>query len=328
MTKEELLLAVGQVDEALLANCETKAPGRKLWKITAVAALFACAVIGMAVGRPGSEPVPTSPEPTEPQWECSMLSTMNGASAPLGLAAADAAVVWNRGTYQDENAPREMTVTFDGVCYTGQYRYSICVVGCGAIKDYYQSESPDAAFSEFSVDRETGKLTGIDFVTRGYFAANEETEALEDPINMLPGIAKQWAAHFLDVEQYKMRLSSTRVMQDPRTILYIFDFVKEVDGVGTTDKLQLLITDRGILGWIGTKQLGWVENSQEQLEAFAMADPKALIQRDTTLTSVTVQEKYYGITPEGKVVMLVRCSAKVQAGMTAGYIIVIENTAQ
>lgn len=325
MTKEELLLAVGQVDDDLLANCETKAPRQKRWKIAAVAALFACAVMGAAVGRSGAEPVPTT---SEPQWECSMLSGMNSASAAFGLAASDVAEVWNRGTYQDESAPGEMTVTFDGVCYTGQYRYSICVVGCGKVKDYYQSEGPNAAFSEFSVDRETGKLTGIDFVTTGYFEANEKTEALEDPINMLPGIAKQWAAHFIDVEQYKMRLSSTRVMQDPRTILYIYEFVKEVDGVGTTDQLQLLITDRGILGWIGTKQVGWVEDHRQQLEAFAMADPKALIQRDTTLTGVTVQEKYYGITPAGKVVMLVRCSVTVKGSMTAGAIVVIENTAQ
>ena len=325
MTKEELLLAVGQVEDDLLANCEAKVPRQTIWKLVAAAALVACAVMGAAIGRFGTEPVPTD---SQPQWECSMLSAMNGEPAAFRLEAFDVADVWNKGTYQDENAPREMTVTFDGVCYTGQYRYSICVVGCGKIKDYYQSEDPDATFAEFSVDRESGALTGIDFVTWDYFEANEKTEALEDPMNTLPGIAKQWASHFIDVEQYKMRLDSTRVMQDPRTILYIYAFVKEVDGTGTTDQLQLLITDRGLLGWIGTKQLGWVENHQKQLEVFATVDPKALIQRDTNLTGVTVQEYYYGITPEGKVVMLVNCSVTVKGSMTAGAVIVIENTTQ
>lgn len=328
MTNEELLRAVGHVDEDILENCESVKPARWKARIAAAAALFACVIIGAAVARPGAQPMPTDPEPTQPKWECFMLSGMNGASPPLGLAASDAAAVWNRGTYQDENAPREMTITFDGITYTGYYRNSICAVGCGKIKDYYQSEGPDAAFSEFSVERETGILTGIDFVTRDYFDANEATEPLEDPINMLPDMARQWASHFIDVDQYKMRLASTRVMQEPRTVLYVYEFVKEVDGRSTTDKLQMLITDRGILGWIGSWQLGWVEDNRDQLEAFACVDAKALIQRDTNYTGVAVSKESYGITPEGKAVMLVSCSVKVQGSMTAGAILVIENTAQ
>ena len=328
MTKEELLLAVGQVDEALLANCEAKAPRKKLSKIAAVAALFVCVVMGVAVGRPGSEPVPTAPEPTQPQWECSMLSTMNGASAPLGLAASDAAVVWNRGTYQDENAPREMTVTFDGETYTGNYQYSICVVGCGYIKDFYQREDRNAHFAEFSVHRETGQLMGIDFATKDFFTRNEEAQALEDPRNMLPDMVRQWASYFIDTDQYEMRLYRSLAQKDPEMTTYTYEFVRKANGLDTTDLLQVMVSDRGILGWIGAKHLGWVEENRDQLEAFACVDSKALIQRDTNLTSVAVEKESYGITPEGKVVMLVLCSAKVQAGMSAGYIIVIENTAQ
>ena len=328
MTNEELLRAVGHVDEDILENCERAKPsGRKAW-MTAAAALFACVVMATVMGKPGQEPVPTDPEPTEPKWECSMLSGMNGASPPLGLAASDAAAVWNRGTYQDENAPREMTITFDGETYTGNYQYSICVVGCGYIKDYYQREDRNAHFAEFSVHRETGQLMGIDFATKDFFTRNEEAQSLEDPRNMLPDMVRQWASYFINIEQYEMRLYRAVAQKDPEMTTYTYEFVRKANGLDTTDLLQVMVSDRGILGWIGAKHLGWVEDNQDQLEAFASVDAKALIQRDTNLTGVMIQKESYGITPEGKTVMLVSCSGKVQAGMSAGYIIVIENTAQ
>lgn len=329
MTREELLLAVGHIEEDLLANCDAqrKAPRKRMWKIAAVAASFACIVLGATVARKDA-PTPVIPEQTEPRWECSLLSTMNGSSAGFGLTAADASAVWNRGTFQDAAAPQEMTITFDGKTYTGNYSYSICVVGCGYIKDYYQSEDPRGAFSEFSIRRETGALTGIHFATREFFARNAETPVLEDPSNMLPDMAKQWASHFIDVEAYEMYLYRTIPQQDPKMTTYIYEFVKKANGLDTTDWLQVMLSDRGILGYIGMKQPGWVDEQEEQLQAFASVDPKALIQRDTALTNVAVRKQYYGITPEGKVVLLVNCSVTVQGGMSAGATIVIENTAQ
>lgn len=330
MTKEELLHAVGHVDEEILANCDDqqpKAPRRKIWKLAAAAALFACVVLGVAFSRIGREATPI-PEQTEPEFECSMLDTMNGTSAGFGLAASEVSAIWNEGYFSSEDAPEEMTVIFDGVSYTGSYTWSLCASGCAITKDYYLPNDSNANFLEFSVNRETGELADINFVTKDYFAKNAETEPLEDPRNTLPDMARQWASHFIDPDQYEMRLYRTIPQPDPKMTTYIYEFVQVVNGLDTTDKLQIMISDRGLLGYIATGQLGWVEENEKQLEAFALADPLALIQRDSTLSNVKVKGQRYGITPDGKVVLLVNCSVTVKGSMTAGAIVIIENTAQ
>lgn len=255
----------------------------------------------------------TACDTTEPQWVCSVLTGGNSySSADIATESTQDWGIWSQGYYFSDDAPAEKTVSFDGITYTGNYIWSVCVTGCGIIKDYYQSSDPNANFLEFSVNRETGELTGINFVTKHYYKNNSEMEELERVDSVLPKLACTWASYFIDIDQYEMRLYRTTPQTDPEMTTYVYEFVRVVNGLDTTDMLQIMISDRGLLGYIDSRHLGWVEDNKNSLEKIATVNPDMMVQNASNITDVAIERQRYGITPEGDVVLLVKCSGKVE----------------
>ena len=249
---------------------------------------------------------------TEPKWVCSVLTGENSySSKDVTMENTQDWEIWNQGYYTSDDAPKEKTISFNGTVYTGSYIWSICATGSGIIKDYYQANNSEANFLEFGVNRETGELTGINFVTKNYYKQNAEADVLEQVDSALPKLASTWASYFIDTDKYVMRLHRTIPQTDPEMTTYVNEFVRVVNGLDTTDMLQVMISDRGLLGYIDSRHLGWVEKNERLLKKMETLDPDIIVQGTSSITDVTIEGKRYGITPDGDVVMLVNCSGKV-----------------
>lgn len=251
-------------------------------------------------------------------WDCTLFSNSNAiAISQLAIPIAEEATYWNAGYFESATADSEKTIFFDGQTYTGSYVYSICPPGCGIIMDYYHPQDPIASgCAEFCVDSSTGALLSIDFITSAFYDKHANTSTPTQTEAALQKIAEQWASLYIDSDEYTVRLSRKDDLTDPQMTLYTFEFVKVVNGVDTTDRLLVLLSDRGELGYITPQQLGWVEENIDQLNDFSKINPSKLIETTMGLKSANVEEQWYGITPDSEVVLLVNCVVESKTGAT------------
>lgn len=251
-------------------------------------------------------------------WDCSLLSGSNAiATSQLAIPIAEEATYWNAGYFESATADSEKTIYFDGQSYTGSYVYSICPPGCGIIMDYYHPQDPiTSGCAEFCIDSSTGDLLSIDFITSAFYDKHTNTSTPVQTEAALQKIAEQWASFYINPDEYTVRLSRKDDLTDPKMALFTFEFVKVVNGIDTTDRLLVLLSDRGELGYITPQQLDWVEKSIGQLNQFSKTNPSKLIENTIGLKSAKVEQQRYGITPDGEVVLLVSCVVESKTGAT------------
>ena len=240
--------------------------------------------------------------------------------ADMPVFRAEEAALWAKGMFQSETAPEEMTVIFDGKTYTGSYAYSICTVGKPDVVDYYRSQGKNALWGEFGVIAENGELSSIHLAGYDFLSKQSNKKVIER--QEVAELAQQWAARYIDTDQYVMR--QTQVSRDSETnmLLYGFEFVRAVGGRDTTDKLYIQLTDRGELCQIGDMQTGWVKGKMLALFRLQLVNVEEKLQDVMGEKVFQIRKCYYGITPEGKPVILVDCSVAQKSGNVAAVFVI------
>lgn len=313
MNSRELLDLIGQAQDTYVREASGGGYRRLRW----VAAACICAVLLSTL---------VSSFLSGSGLECFLLDAQNGSLPGTALKWAEEASWWNRGSFHSETANPMLTVTFAGKEYTGTYKYSVCPPGQGITKDYYEPENPkEADFDEFGVVSGTGELAYISLLTNTLPEEMEQMPKLENIGQKLEALARQWASEFIDPEKYTFRLVRGGFgVGDVRN--YLYEFVRDVDGVDTTDKLTVLLTDRGNLIHIGVGHTGWTEEKRVQLFRFRMANTEKQVAKALEGLQYRIAKQTYGITPKGEVVLLVNCEVRMSNGAGYGVVVMLKET--
>ena len=293
MTANTLLTLIGEAQDAHVRSAWQARKRLPLW-IKGVAAV-ACVCL-LAAGMMGASVA---------SMRCYLADTSNGAAiSGFGISRAEDAALWNRGMFQSETAAPTVTVTFGGKTYTGVYRYSLCTAVSGGTADYYRPQG--AEWAEFSVDAQSGALRSIDLISQGFLEEQGSLPSMD--ADAVEEKAKRLAAQYIDIDDYVMR--RTRVSRDEENglLLYTYEFVRVVGGYDTTDKLQLMLTDRGSLLQISGLQSRWVDDHGLALMKLRLIDPEEILREALGDRSFRIRKCTYGITPEGTTMILVDCT--------------------
>lgn len=231
-----------------------------------------------------------------------------GAVSGSSIQRAPAMYYWGAGSFVAEDAPETMTVTVDGVSYTGSYAYSITGVGSSVTHEYYVSPDPkEGIFSEFAVRAVTRDLAYINRTNEAFFREEEAKAPLEDPVSQLPQIAWHWAEQFIDPDLYTLRVTTDAVSGQEDLRNYHYTFVATFGNVDTTDRVVIRLTNRGSLVDLEVGPVGWVNARTEELARLQSADHKAIAQKALGKEILRFEPVRYCLTTSGSVGLLARC---------------------
>lgn len=275
------------------------------WMKAAIACAAALAVVLMS-----------GPMVALSKLRCYLVDTGNGAVlAELPVRRAEETAVWGSGSFVSETAKQEVTVTFDGNSYTGTYQYSICGIGADRVVDWYTRKDGDAGWSEFCVIAGTEKLEAINFADGEFYDRQETGQVMDGPA--VAELAKQYAARYLNLDKYDMRLTGTAKTSDDDIRIYNYEFVRMYGGRDTRDKLVIQLTDRGNLAQISGLQSRWVDEQRVELALLGMVNVEKKVREALGDRVFQIRKCTYGRNPEGKAIILVDCVVNVKFGSTA-----------
>lgn len=255
MTGQELLEKMSLVDPAYIEEAEA-VPEKPVKAWRKVVALAAC--IGVILGTiiltrpstPGS--APTSTETTENQTDPTStmepttkapaislvaLCVSGQSDSTIGAEITSELEWWSCDCteFQDDSAPRTLTVTFNGNSYTGTYKYSVVYMPEIYQSDYYEMENGD-----FSVHPETGELESFDLDDRQYGEMTAE-DCLE--------IAEEAARQIADISEYTLTV-------EPGKTLHWYTFTRYIGDVKTAERISIGVSTAGLVRRFESTQLG------------------------------------------------------------------------
>lgn len=302
MKAEKLLEIIGNAEDTLVL--ETQKPSRyyrRIKRAMACAAVLLLIIAGQSIELSN--------------MRCYLIDTGNGGNpGELSISRAEGTVLWAKGMFQSETAPEERTVTFDGKTYTGKYVYSVCGVGRSDVTDYYRTEEKNSPWDEFGVAAETGELSSINLAGYDFFGRQSGKQPMKQP--EILALAEKWAGCYIDTDRYVMRQTNVSRDTENDLLLYSFAFVRVVGGRDTTDQLYIQLTDRGELCQISGMQTGWVKGKSLALARLRLVDVEKKLRHALGEKPFQIQSCKYGITPEGKPVILVTCTVSAAFGNT------------
>lgn len=144
---------------------------------------------------------------------------------------------------QDASAPAQMTVTFQGKSYTGEYDYSIC-----QFPETHKRHKYDGDHILFDIHAQTGKLlyflrTDADAFDQRFVVGDEQ--CLE--------LAKAAAREYIAVDDYQYEVSKDDELGNHR---YTVRFYREIGGYRTNDNLVITINGNGEVVAMSQTMLG------------------------------------------------------------------------
>ena len=324
--------AVGRIDvqyveEALEpSGAETLERRPVFWKrpvILAAAVLFLCLMAGGIFAaiyfndraKDPEEPTgalaeSTPSEETQKNYQIKLLSEGNAGEKTINLETDSS----YGGSFESKTAPKEVTVTFQGRQYTGSYWMSQKYPGVGIIQDEYHFRD-DKQAGEFYVNSADQQLL---FIEIGWQNASDfqEYHSWEMSLPVLPkekieelavGYAEEWTSLEEYSASFELRkgptvLSPATEPTDPD--LYDLVLTSMVQGIETTDRVFVLISDRGVLHYAGTESPGWVKDHREELLAFDVQAATEAAMAASHLTNPAVKVRRFGLDDQGHVMLM------------------------
>ena len=243
-----------------------------------------------------------------------LLNTGNGAVVTPNIPKYTGEQNWNVYV-ENEDAPKEQTVMFNGKTYTGTYNRSITYYGTSAVRNRYSTETEDEGIVDFEVDA-FGELVGIAFPQRSQFSSELEKPRLETEESRHE-VVLQYAKMLADVDEYKLvQFGNTVVLPTNGQLLYHYRLYYMVNGVETSDYVAVSILDRGGLMYLDVLQNKWAKQHQAQLEAFPVNEALQMALSSCGLKNPTVSSKLFGILKE-EAVLLINVEGYTESGQTA-----------
>ncbi len=148
--------------------------------------------------------------------------------------------------HQDSTAPKEGTVVFNGITYSGQYQRSST-----SIPNTYISHRYKGANVFFELNGSTGELSYISFI---YEPSEKSTLSETECRNVADQIAKQ----FIKLSEYKVETFAQSIYENS---IFSFTYYREVNGYKTSDSLTVAVDGNGNVSSFGVNMLGAFENA-------------------------------------------------------------------
>lgn len=296
MKEERILNVLGQVDETYIieAAAPEKDSRKNRWIKWAVLAACLALVAGACI------PLVSHLLQTEEkhQYAIQVLDKGNG-----GISTIDQATIGQSlQSFQSETAPKEMTISFQGKEYSGNYEESSRSMGTTAIRDTYRVPGYSRCL-EFSVDSESKAPIFIYMVGQEYFEKEMDLPTISE--EKIQSKAKEYASEWIQLDDFSIFQNDYREGDDTVAAVYGFRFCSMAQGVETTDFVDVLISDRGSLIYMSAPQVGWTKEHQEELKSFDVEEATEQAKMASKLTNPAVGIRRFGINEEGKVYLMV-----------------------
>ena len=155
--------------------------------------------------------------------------------------------IWNPemlNYHQDQSAPKEVSVIFNGKTYEGNYQKTSVSIPNTYLTHRYEGENV-----YFETNDVTGELTSISFI---YEPSNDATLTEID----CKVIADSIADDYIVLNDYRIETTSFDIYEN---IVYSFTYYREINGYKTSDSLTVSIDGNGKIFSFGMNSLGAFE---------------------------------------------------------------------
>lgn len=200
-----------------------------------------------------------------------------------------------------DNVEASKTVSFDGRTYTGEYDYSQYRVYSNYVTHIYRCLIDTEGYTcYFGIHMDTGELV--------YLFHSPPLSKLDEPYidnaeTILPKKAKQYAAMFVDLDEYQMLQTEGDAERNR------YHFVRYINGLPSSDRILVQVSNQGEFVFFHFGNLNaFTEEYDPELSAFSettyQALAEAIIPDDETIEVMEYKEVYYDVSPQGDLLLI------------------------
>ena len=206
---------------------------------------------------------------------------------------------WRSSTpFTCENVEASKTVSFNGQTYTGEYDHSEYKVYANYPAHIYRSPmNNDTSYWEFGFHADTGELV---YLMHWPSMHNLNEPYIDNAETVLPEKAKQYAAMFVDLNEYQMLLPEEDVERNR------YHFVRYINGLPSSDRILIQVSRQGEFVFVHFGNLNaFTEEYDPILNVFSQTTyqeiAESIIPEDMNVTVSECKDFYYDISPFGDV---------------------------
>lgn len=270
---------------------------RNVFALLLIIALLLAACTPAIPEKSTSEPTQTQP-PTEPEPELSLVVLqINGGCYPtLGGNHTYDYEYWTEHTLSVRNrpeAPRAMTITFNGRKYTGTYDGSSVRAPNTYATDHYTTNAYEIENGIFYVNSETEQVVFFQLFGKSENGTLTESEC--------EAIAREFVSQYADLSQYTLEVSSKYDYYASK--YYTFEYARYLDGVKTNDSYCVDVSTSGKIRYFLSYGGGSFSDEQLSLTGKTLARQLELLQSEQAQTALigkieTIFKDFHTVYPD------------------------------
>lgn len=135
------------------------------------------------------------------------------------------------GSYEDSSAPREASVTFEGVTYTGVYYETKAYNGRRSSRHCYEIADESVPVLSFALDASTGELRELNTRVKGHEVVIGDMETMRARADAI-------AAGFVDLNDERLEVT-VEESADGSNVIFSYDIV--INGYDTMDRCSVTL---------------------------------------------------------------------------------------
>ena len=159
-------------------------------------------------------------------------------------------VKWNEEI--EGSLAKEKTIEYNGIEYDVNYEYTRTSYLYNSDLEYY-AERDGLNYYGFGVNKATGRVDKYDWLDISYLETPDIVEKSRDECFSIA--KKQLASLIEDPEQYELECENWLEIPE-YDAMYLFEFVRKIDGVKTADVINIDVTIYGIVAYYGAECFG------------------------------------------------------------------------
>ena len=197
-----------------------------------------------------------------------------------------------------ENVEASKTVSFNGQTYTGEHHHSQYKGYANYPAHIYRCPmDKDTSYWEFGFHADTGELVYLMHMPPIH---NVNEPYIDNAETVLPEKARQYAAMFVDLNEYQMLLPEEDVERNR------YHFVRYINGLPSSDRILIQVSRQGEFVFVHFGNLNaFTEEYDPILNVFSQTTylkiAESIIPEDMNVTVSECKDFYYDISPFGDV---------------------------
>ena len=218
------------------------------------------------------------------------------------LPQAEELAWWNGDSdFQDETAPKTVTIIWQGKEYQGIYEKSSYLPRMSFLVDEYRGDE----ILSLIIRRDNGSIE--------YLSLNDKSSDAEDNTAKTDAereeIAKDYAGQFVSLEDYRMEVTELALGGD-NVGAYQYSFTRYIHGRKTTDFVWVRLKPDGQMINISVGDTNAFSKIivKWKLSSFEDVDVMEMLKQATEASGVTgieLRDEWYAVTPKGEPVLYV-----------------------